>query len=473
MRDLTEIEAAFAGVNWRPHLIRIAIVWVIIPFFFYYFVASLTYWLGIRRKRLRLSGKDADEAVVIVLGDLGRSPRITYQARSLVEHGFLVNVCGYIESALPSFLYDEDIELNEISVIRNTRHLPYALFAASKAISQIFELVGVLTRVITDRTKYVLIQNPPCFPLLAILVLLKLTICPHIKLVIDWHNFNYTILNLRYQNERHPLVKFLKAYERCLGAKYTDLNLTVTDAMRKFLIGKFGFPSKKVITLHDRPAEKFRPLSGRAEFRDIQANHAEIFAGTKFDSTKDKILITATSFTADEDFNVLVDGLIALDDLLEEEKAKPKVLMIVTGKGPLKNAFLKRTAAHNWSHVTIKSVWLSDEEYPKVLRIADLGISLHYSSSGLDLPMKIVDLFGSGVPVLSMGYPVIHELVHEGQNGVCMSDNKSGEEMGQKLNRILFCEPEVMGKLKSGAVHESSVKWNDEWEAKLGQIMRH
>ena len=413
MSKLTGIDSIFADVNWKRLLIQITIFWVTIPFFFYYIFPKVTYWLGVRWRRQKLSGKAANEVVVVVLGDIGRSPRITYQARSFSEHGFFVNMCGYIESPLPIFLSADNIELNEITVIRNTHHLPYAVFAAIKASSQIFELVRVLIKTITDNTKYVVIQNPPCFPLLAVLVLLKLTICPHIRLVIDWHNFNYTILNLRYQNLRHPLVRFLKAYEKFFGAKYADLNLTVTDAMRKFLVQEFGFSSTKVITLHDRPVQKFRPLTGRKEFQEIRSNHPEIFHDSSFDFTKDKILVTATSFTADEDFNVLVEGLVSLDKLLTEKGAKSNVLMIVTGKGPLKDEFLKRIKANSWSHVTIKSVWLSDEEYPKVLRIADLGISLHYSSSGLDLPMKIVDLFGSGVPVLSMGYPVIHELVQD------------------------------------------------------------
>ena len=79
-------------------------------------------------------------------------------------------------------------------------------------------------------------------------------------------------------------------------------------------------------------------------------------------------------------------------------------LLVITGKGDLKQFYERKIANMNLKHVTIKTMWLLPEDYPKILGAADLGISLHSSSSGCDLPMKVVDMFGSRLPVCAIDF---------------------------------------------------------------------
>ena len=66
----------------------------------------------------------------------------------------------------------------------------------------------------------------------------------------------------------------------------------------------------------------------------------------------------------------------------------PNLLVIVTGKGPQKAMY--RAAMHDLDlrHVAFRTLWLEPGDYPVLLGACDVGISLHTSSSGLDLPMK-------------------------------------------------------------------------------------
>lgn len=67
----------------------------------------------------------------------------------------------------------------------------------------------------------------------------------------------------------------------------------------------------------------------------------------------------------------------------------PRLLILVTGKGPQKAMYLERMRALSLQRVAFRTLWLDPEDYPLLLGCCDAGVSLHTSSSGLDLPMKV------------------------------------------------------------------------------------
>lgn len=82
----------------------------------------------------------------------------------------------------------------------------------------------------------------------------------------------------------------------------------------------------------------------------------------------------------------------------------PKLICFITGKGPLKQYYLNKIQGYQWKNVRIITPWLEANDYPLLLASADLGVCLHKSSSGLDLPMKVVDMFGCGLPVCAYDF---------------------------------------------------------------------
>lgn len=189
-------------------------------------------------------------------------------------------------------------------------------------------------------------------------------------------------------------------------------------------------------------------------------------------ASRPAIMLSSTSWTADEDFSLLIEALslyarsessppaptpskdasdgsaddwvhasINDDDVAPPPPTPPRapknsrlpdLICFVTGRGPLRTHYLSllnsRAATEGWlsppaesgrPRVSVHSVWLDDPDYPKLLGCADLGVSLHVSSSGLDLPMKVVDCFGCGVPVLAKDFA--WSVVAVAHTSVCQS----------------------------------------------------
>lgn len=117
------------------------------------------------------------------------------------------------------------------------------------------------------------------------------------------------------------------------------------------------------------------------------------------------IIVSSSSYSPDEDFEILVKACDVLEEKISQMRdIYPHLVFVLTGRGPLRDHFQDIFARKNYKKLTVIMRWLEPDDYPKLLGAADFGICFHYSSSGLDLPMKVVDMFATQLPVLAIEY---------------------------------------------------------------------
>jgi beta-1,4-mannosyltransferase len=92
------------------------------------------------------------------------------------------------------------------------------------------------------------------------------------------------------------------------------------------------------------------------------------------------VLVSSTSWTPDEDFSILLDALRVYNRRAENLAHKasssssstgklPKLLVIVTGKGPLREKYMSevKKLQESWKWVKCISLWLEAVDYPIML----------------------------------------------------------------------------------------------------------
>lgn len=351
--------------------------------------------------------------------------------------------------------------------LRSSSKLLFPIIAPFKVIWQVWSLYSALGYR-SKPTRWTLVQNPPSIPTLAVAALV--CFLRRTDLIIDWHNFGYTILAMKL-GDTHPLVKISDKYEK-LFAKAAAHHITVTDAMARVLKVDYGVTAQ---ALHDRPASTFEPIPSeqREEFLKRLPETAE-YSQDLLPASKTpwKLIVSATSWTADEDFSLLLSALVAYSAECTSKTYLPKILAIITGKGPQKEYYLNKIRELNQQkkllNVVIKTAWLTHSDYALLLASADLGVSLHTSSSGVDLPMKVVDMFGAGLPVVGWGkFEAWPELVKQGVNGLGF---QSSEELTLHLATFFGSDTRLRETLKEGALKESEHRWDEEWDGVGGKL---
>ncbi|ORY58217.1 family 1 glycosyltransferase [Pseudomassariella vexata] len=407
---------------------------------------------------------------VLVLGDIGRSPRMQYHASSIAKHGGRVDLIGYHESPPhPDLLSNPRVKIHPLPPPPAAlKSIPFLVSGPLKVLWQILTLFHVLAYK-TSPARWLLVQNPPTIPTLLIALIISVLRGTH--LIIDWHNYGWTIL-AGTRGASHAFVRLSKAYECVLGRAAPTANITVTHAMARQLKEPPYSIKSLVFTLHDRPAEIFQPLTSSAERRDFLERLPETkeFASNIM-AGETKLIVSSTSWTPDEDFSLLLDALVTY----AKDGSSSPIIAIITGKGPQKAYYQERIQhlqrAAQLPNIRIFTAWLTVEDYAMLLSCADLGVCLHMSSSGVDLPMKVVDMFGSGLPVAAYSaYESFGELVKEGENGCGF---ETAVELAAVLSR-LFRDHEgaqELHRLRTGARKEGSLRWDEEWDRVLGRVL--
>jgi beta-1,4-mannosyltransferase len=411
-------------------------------------------------------------AVVVSLGDLGRSARMLYHARALAANGVDVDLVGFEGTPLPKNVTNEP----RITVQRlnpATLRLRGRSTGASYAVAGLFDagrlslrLWRTLRRL--QKPDLVLIQNPPAFPTLAVAWFSLRQ--RGVRFVIDWHNLGYTLLRLRL-GRWHPAVRLARWLER-RDARRADANLTVSRSLAGFLDSRFGVPQARV--LYDRPASAFVPMdrTEREQLRQALFSRLGVHGGTV------AFIVCPTSWTEDEDFDLVIDAVPRLEERIRgweaasSERRFPDLVILVTGDGARRAEFERRFAGLPARRIQLRARWLEPEDYPKVVGAADLGLCLHRSSSGLDIPMKVADLFGAGVPVCALDYGIgLGERVRHGDNGLLFSTAIQLADVLFDLFETFPRDQTLLDRLRSGARKSARPTWEEGWAREAKPVL--
>jgi beta-1,4-mannosyltransferase len=384
-----------------------------------------------------------------------------YHAASLAEAGSEVDLIGLEGAAvMPALASDPRIHVHRLPDRAfagrskgGVRRFVYS--SVARGLGQAARLLALLMRI--PKPDVILVQNPPAIPTLFIAWLTSRL--RGARFVIDWHNLSHTIAAVKV-GERHRAVKAIAHSER-RWAKRADAHLTVSKALAGWLAREYKVTAAVV---YDRPGDAF----ARQAPADAGALWDRIAKDAQLAGARPPVVVCPTSWSPEEDFDLLLEALERAERQLTRAGAvtTPQLVVFLTGRGPLREAFEARAARRNFKAIAVRTIWLEPDDYPRLIGMADLGLCLHQSSSGLDLPMKLADLRGAGVPVAVYDYaPVVGEVMTPGHEGVTFRDPGDLSTLLVAAAQQSSAADSPVGRSRAWLLQNPPERWSAQWAA--------
>jgi beta-1,4-mannosyltransferase len=412
-------------------------------------------------------------AAIVVLGDFGRSPRMQYHALALADSGVEVDVVAYAGTPPFSRVAGHPLihlRLFEPSAFRRSKDLDQRdlVGAFGRLLLLAFRLFRALAG-LSNNPDLFLVQNPPGLPTIPIALLFARM--HSARLAIDWHNSTCSMLALGLGKD-HLLVRLVRLWEAFFSRR-ADAQLCVSRAMQADLQNNWGI--RDAVVFYDRPAGFFAPADAQAK----NALLARVLGNSlvRDNEALPAIVVSPTSWTRDEDMGVLLEAAQLFDDQIAhyEECSQhrfPGMVIAITGQGPMREAYQNRIDQLALRKVRIRTLWLSPEDYALLLGSSDLGVSCHHSSSGLDLPMKICDLLGAGVPVSALNYgPCLGEQLRHEENGLYFADARQLADQLFLLFRDFPLQAPMLEHLRNNIARSRRTTWSEGWNEEARPVL--
>eukprot|EP00760_Papus_ankaliazontas_P000757 PhM_4_TR10209/c0_g1_i1/m.40839/K03842/ALG1; beta-1,4-mannosyltransferase len=440
---------------------------VMVLFIFLLSVFTLLAWV-------RLRPATPNCVAVVVGGDYARSPRMQYHTISLATTcKCTVHVVAYGGSSPPCGRVME--------LVRSGRVVLHLVDLSGGRWKRLFKTtlwLAVRLVFVLPRCRAIVVQNPPAVPTLPIArVAAAMT---GASLVVDWHNLGHTILAV--SRCPHPvLVSVYRAIEILFGRG--DVNLCVSHAMERWLV-QHGI--RNVTVFHDK-APRSVPYRRVAQASERRRFLEKVFLDGQRNETKVPMpkgcftMVMSCSWTKDDDTDMLLDAISALVRRNVVHKRRP-LWLLATGKGETRDAFVAeatRRFSDLFPAVTVTNQFFdSYDDYATALGSADIGVCMHRSTSGFDLPMKVVDMFGCGLPVVCLDYECLGELVEHGKSGWTFT---TVDGLADEIERL--CEEQegqqevdtvdsALGRAREYITKTHNERWETQWDRVVAPIMR-